>query len=137
MRGSPRVLQLLSVSWVFCLCQNCHVPRSLSTPKCSTRFDSPSLPCPTISFFFVELNYATVRCSLQHICTFLILFAAPLHFLYLFLLCTPLFAFLVSLLSPLLASLSIYYHAAAELSVIYTVNYPCHGSSYEPYLEDQ
>ena len=25
----------------------------------------------------------------------------------------------------------------AELSVIYAVHYPCHGLSYEPYLEDQ
>ena len=35
-----------------------------------------------------------------------------------------------------------YYHVAgnpgyAELSVIYAVHCPCHGSPYEPYLEDQ
>ena len=46
------------------------------------------------------------------------------------------FLSLSSLSSPRF-SLSIYYHAAAELSVIYAVNYPCHGSPYEPYLEDQ
>ena len=131
--GSPRVSTIV-VSLVFHLCQNCCFPQRV-VPKCSTRFDNPSLPCPII-FFFVELNYAAVWCSLQDICTFHIpytftynLIAAPLHFLYLFLPCTCSSLHLLSL-----SSLSIYYHVATELSVIYTVHYSGHDSPYEPYL---
>ena len=94
--------------------------------------------------FFVKLNYAAVWCSLQHICAFhtacifLILFAAPLQFLYRFLLCTVLVIFLVSLPSPFTVMWSdIYYHVDTELLVIYAVHHPCHGSPYKPYLEDQ
>ena len=31
----------------------------------------------------------------------------------------------------------IYDHVDADLSVIYVVHYSCHGSPYEPYLENQ
>ena len=31
----------------------------------------------------------------------------------------------------------IFDHVDAELSVIYNVHHPCHGSPYEPYLEDR
>ena len=55
------LVSTIAVSQVFCLCHNCHLPWRVA-PKCSsTRFDNPSLPCPTISFFFVELNYAAIR----------------------------------------------------------------------------
>ena len=41
-------------------------------------------------------------------------------------------------LSSLLTSLSSpRFHVAADFSVIYAMNYPCYGSPYKPYLEDQ
>ena len=97
-----------------------------------------------------KLNYAAVWCSLQHICafhipcTFIILCATTLHFLYLFLLCIALFIFLVSLhlllcggliVSNLHSVLSIAWFTLQTIfggSVIHAVHFPCHGSPCEP-----
>ena len=123
--GNPRV-STIAASWGFLLVLNCCAPRRVA-PMCSTRFDNPSLQCPTI-FFVAELNYAAVRCSLQHVCAFLILVCHS----------SSLSRSLLALYSSLhFLSLCPFNHVTAELSVIYAVYYPCHGSPYKPYFEDQ
>ena len=132
--GSPRV-STIAVSQVL-LVLKLSVPWRIA-PKCSTRFDNPSLPCPTI-FFFVELNWFC-HCSVFIAAYLCLSYSLRLSNLvcHSSLLSLSLLTLYSSLRVLSLSSFSIYYHAAADLSVIYAVHYPCHGSSYEPYLEDR